>query len=260
MNKYAISVINVSKKYNHTCALDNVSFNLAKGSCLGLVGPNGAGKTTLVDSITGIINIDSGGIFVLEEEMNLHSISIKNRMGILPQELSLLDYLKCNEYLSFVAQLYKVDKQQIDNRINSLLRVFGLYQKKDKLLCEFSVGMRKKVAFIATILHLPEIVILDEPFESVDPLSVVIMRKIIIRLLQKNTSILITSHNLDMIEKLCNEVAIIKDGKIIYNSDTKDIHSKIKNELTKETYNSLEEIFIDMTKQEQDGDVIPSWL
>lgn len=261
MNSYAVLLNQVKKSYNNTYALNDVSLKICKGSCFGLVGPNGAGKTTLVDSISGILEVDSGKIVVLNEEMNIDNINIKKKIGVLPEGLGLLDYLKCSEYLNFVAQIYNVDRFQIENRINSLLTVLGIFQEKEKLLYEYSAGMRKKVAFIAAIIHLPEVIILDEPFESVDPLSVAIMRKIIIRLINRNTTILITSHNLYLLEKLCNEVAIINKGKIIYHSDTKDIRNKIKNEVTKETYQSLEEIFLDLTTdKEKDIETELSWL
>lgn len=260
MNNYAVLLKQVKKSYNNTFVLEDINIKINKGSCLGLVGPNGAGKTTLVNLISGILGVDSGKIIVLDEEMNIDNVKIKERIGVLPEDLGLLDYLKCSEYLNFIAQIYNVNRFHIENRINSLLKVFDIFQEKERLLSEFSAGMRKKVAFIAAIIHLPEIIILDEPFESVDPLSVALMRKIIIRLINRNSTILITSHNLYLLEKLCNEVAIISKGRIIYHSDTKDIRNKIKNEVTQETYNSLEEIFIDMTRQQEDDEVLLPWL
>ncbi|MEG8989848.1 AAA family ATPase [Ignavibacteria bacterium 4148-Me] len=159
-----------------------------------------------------------------------------------------------------MAQIYNVNRFQIENRINSLLKTFDILQEKEKLLWEYSTGMRKKVAFIAAIIHLPEIIILDEPFENIDPLSRRKMKNILKRMKEKGTTILITSHALAEVEDFCDEVAIINKGKIVYQSETRDIRNKIKDEVTRETYQSLEEIFIDLTTDKKCNDDILSWL
>ncbi|MDH7603790.1 MAG: ABC transporter ATP-binding protein [Melioribacter sp.] len=260
MNKYSILLEQVKKSYSGTYVIYDVSLSITRGSCFGLVGPNGAGKTTLVNLISGILEVDNGKVTILGEEMNIDNIKIKNKIGVLPEELGLLDYLTCNEYLNFVAQIYNVNRFQIENRINSLLKTFDILQEKEKLLWEYSTGMRKKVAFIAAIIHLPEIIILDEPFENIDPLSRRKMKNILKRMKEKGTTILITSHALAEVEDFCDEVAIINKGKIVYQSETRDIRNKIKDEVTRETYQSLEEIFIDLTTDKKCNDDILSWL
>ena len=192
--------------------------------------------------------------------MNPDNIRIKKKIGVMTQELALLDYFNSIEYLSYIANLYSVNKRLMDDHIISLLKVLGLYNERRKMLVELSTGMRKKVAFIVAMLHLPEVLILDEPFENVDPTSRKKMKEILQRMRKNGTTVFITSHLLQEVEDFCDEVAIINKGKIVYQSATKDIRNKIKNEITKETYQSLEEIFIDLTTDNKEENKIPTWI
>ncbi|MFA3782326.1 ABC transporter ATP-binding protein [Melioribacteraceae bacterium 4301-Me] len=260
MNNYVIIIKELYKTYNGIYAIDNLSLSVREKICFGLVGPNGAGKTTLINLLSGIIKADRGSVILLNEEMDIDNTKIKGKIGLLSQDLGLLNYLRCWEYLYFVARLYNVSKEQSENRINSLLRSLEIFKEKDRFLFEFSAGMQKKVAFIAAILHKPSIIFLDEPFESVDPISRKKMKDILKRMKEKGATILITSHALAEVEDFCDEVAIINKGKIVFQSETKDIRNKIKNEVTKETYQSLEEIFIDLTTDKNENDKMLSWL
>ena len=159
-------------------------------------------------------------------------------------------------------QWYDLDKEQKKKRVKELLDVLELAEKQDEWIEKYSAGMKKKVSPAAAIIHNPKLLILDEPFEGIDPVSAKRIKDILKSMVKNGTSVLITFHVLDTIEKLCDEIAIINKGKIVYQSKTEDMRNKVKNELTQETYQSLEEIFIDVvsdkTEKKMEGKL--SWL
>lgn len=245
-----IKITDLSKNYNGLLALDNLTLSISESSIFGFVGPNGAGKSTALNILTGIILPTSGQVIILGNDVKKKSIDIKKRIGVIPEILALFDGLTGEEHLTFVGKVYGVKKNILPDRIKELLDFFDLASAKDRLIETYSQGMRKKLAFAASIIHSPDILFLDEPFENVDPISRKKMKEVLNKFKAKGKTAMITSHSLIELEDLCDEVAIINKGKIVFQSTIKDIQSKIKNEITKETYQSLEEIFLDITKND----------
>ena len=255
-----IKISELTKNYNGLLALDKLSLSVRANSIFGFVGPNGAGKSTALNILTGIILSDSGEVKIMDFDLKKDSVEIKKRIGVIPEVLALFDGLTGEEHLKFVGKVYKVEKDALGGRIKELLDFFDLTSADDRLIETYSQGMRKKLAFASAIIHSPKVLFLDEPFENVDPVMRKKMKDILVRMKNRGAAVLITSHALIEVEDFCDEVAIINNGKIIYNSETKDIRNKIKNEITKETYQSLEDIFIDLTIDKDYNDKPLSWI
>ncbi len=254
-----IEIKGLSKKYGKIVALDGITLQIKSANLFGLVGPNGAGKSTLINILIGLIKKDSGEVKIGGYDLDKDALTIKKIIGAVPEVLPLFEGLTGEEQLLFVANIYNLDRSIYKDRIGDILRYLDLYTAKDRLIESYSQGMKKKIAFACAIIHTPKILFLDEPFENVDPISRKKMKDILRKMKEKGATVLITSHALVEVEDLCDEVAIINKGKIIFQSETKDIRNKIKNEITKETYQSLEEIFIDLTKKDEDIDTL-SWI
>ena len=257
----ALSIVSLYKKFGDQVAIDNLNLTIEKGKIFGLIGPNGAGKTTTINCIADLLNFDSGKIEVFGQDLISNGIEVKKKFGILFENTeSLFEYLKGEEQLQFVGQIYGLSKSEIKSRTVELLKYFDLEVFRWKSIAEYSKGMRKKLALASILLYNPDLIILDEPFDGLDALTVVKVKNLI-KILKKNgKTFLITSHILSYIEDISDEVAIINTGKIVYQSATKDIRNKIRNEITQETYQSLEEIFIDLTTGKENKEKTLSWL
>ena len=256
-----LEIESLTKTFGKLKALDNLSLSIPCGVIWGLIGSNGAGKSTTINCITGLLNPDSGAINLFGKDFKVEEIEIKKRMGILYENTDdLFIYLKGEEHLHFVGKVYGLDKETIEKRIDDLFAYFDLESHRQMLIESYSKGMKKKIALASILLHDPEFIILDEPFEGLDILTIVKVKKLLLQLKAKGKTILITSHILSYIEDLSDKVAIIHKGKIVFQSETKELRNKIKNEITKETYRSLEDIFLDFTTEKENSDKKLSWL
>ncbi len=255
-----IKINGLSKKYNGLLAIDNLTLTVPERSIFGYVGPNGAGKSTTINILTGMILPTEGEVKLLGYDLRKDSIEIKKRIGVILEVLNLFEGLTGEEHLRFVGKVYKIDKNILEKRIKETLDFFDLTSAKDRLIETYSQGMKKKLAFASAIIHKPKILLMDEPFENVDPISRKKIKDILNKFRNNGSTILITSHSLVEVEDFCDEVAIINKGEIVFQSATKDIRHKIKNEITQETYQSLEEIFIDLTTKKEDKEKTLSWL
>lgn len=250
-----IEIFELSKNYNDLLALDKLTLSVPENSIFGFVGPNGAGKSTTLNILTGIILPTRGSANILGYDLIKDSVEIKKNIGVIPEILALFEGLTGEEHLTFVGKVYDIEKNTLESRIRELLDFFDLTSAKDRLIETYSQGMRKKIAFASAIIHSPKVLFLDEPFENVDPVMRKKMKDVLVRIKNKGASILITSHALIEVEDFCDEVAIINKGKVVFQSKTSDIRNKIKDEITQETYKSLEEIFIDLTNTEDENKI-----
>jgi ABC-2 type transport system ATP-binding protein len=255
-----IEIADLTKKYNDLLALDKLSLSVSENSICGIVGPNGAGKSTTLNILTGLILPTEGNVKILGFDLKNDTNKIKKQIGVIPEVLALFDGLTAEEHLTFVGKVYELDKDILKERIKEMLDFFELASAKDRLIDTYSMGMRKKLAFAAAIIHSPKVLFLDEPFENVDPLMRKKMKDILIKMKNNGCTILITSHALIEVEDFCDEVAIINKGKLVYRSRTEEIRKKIKNEVNKETYQSLEEIFVDLVEEPEEKTKTLSWL
>ena len=212
----SIDIRKLSKKYSFKTAVKNLDMQLERGTLFGFVGPNGAGKTTTVNMLAGILPPTSGTIRLLGLDFEQEALTIKQRIGVVPEDLALFEHLRGREQLYFTSRIYGMQKANIEERTDELFEVFGLQGQEDKFVHEYSKGMKKKLAFMCAIIHEPEILFLDEPFEGLDPISTKVIQDNLKLMSQNGVTVFLTSHNLSMVEELCIEVAIIHEGALVF--------------------------------------------
>lgn len=240
----AISIENLTKRYGETLAVDQLSLDVPAGRLFGFLGPNGAGKSTTIGCLTGLIDPTSGVIKLLGEPFTTDSVELKRRIGVMPEGLALFDHLYAHEFLAFSARMYNLDEQTVRQRVEELLNVLDLTSTYRKRLAEFSTGMRKKIAFAAAIIHRPEILFLDEPFESIDPAGVAMLKDWLRRFVAGGRTVFMTTHVLETVERLCDDVAIIKSGRVAWRGDVGRLANGGKLECDGRQFNTLEALFL----------------
>ena len=240
----AVWIRNLTKRYGELTAVDDLSLSVPTGKMFGFLGPNGAGKSTTIGCLTGLIDPNSGKVELLGQEFTSDSIELKRRIGVMPEGLALFDHLYAHEFLTFNARMYGLEEATVKQRVEELLGVMDLTSSTRKRLSEFSTGMRKKVAFAAAIIHRPEILFLDEPFESIDPAGVAMLKDWLRRFVAGGRTVFMTTHVLETVERLCDDVAIIKAGKIAWRGDVGKLMGGGKLESDGQQFDTLEALFL----------------
>lgn len=259
----AIELKGLVKSYSKdTKALNGLDLSVEEGTLLGFVGPNGAGKSTTINIISGSIRKDAGKVRLLGEEIRPTDYEYKRNVGFVLERPRYIEKLTAREYLRFVAGMYGIAAKESKRRIDELLDFFDLEKKKKTSIETFSAGMKKKISLAAAIIHRPKLLILDEPLEAIDPVSAKVIKDNLKTMVQHGTTVLLSSHVLDTVERLCDEIAIINGGKVVFQSRMEDIRTRLKSELGQVTFSSLEEIFIDVVTEggEQEAGRRLSWL
>jgi ABC-2 type transport system ATP-binding protein len=242
----AISIENLTKSYGATLAVDRLSLDVPAGRLFGFLGPNGAGKSTTIGCLTGLIDPTDGAINLLGERFTPDSVDLKRRIGVMPEGLALFDHLYAHEFLAFSARMYQLDEKTVRLRVEELLAALELNSASKKRLAEFSTGMRKKVAFAAAIIHRPEILFLDEPFESIDPAGVAMLKDWLRSFVAGGRTVFMTTHGLETVERLCDDVAIIKSGRVAWRGDLGPLGAGGKLECDGQSFNTLEALFLSL--------------
>lgn len=220
-----LKVENIHKAYANHLALDDVSISIPQGSIFGLLGPNGAGKTTLIRIITQILKADAGNIYV--EGQTLHPGHIEV-IGYLPEERGLYKKMKVGEQLLYLAQLKGLSKPEASKRIKAWFEKFEMNEWVNKNIEDLSKGMQQKVQFVATVLHEPKLIILDEPFSGFDPINANVIRDEILNLREKGASIIFSTHRMESVEELCDHIALINKSKKILDGAKNDIKNSFR--------------------------------
>jgi ABC-2 type transport system ATP-binding protein len=224
MSAPAILARELRKFYGTKAAVDGVDLEVPRGSFFGFLGPNGAGKSTTIRMLTGLIPSDSGTIEILGYKLPGQDLEVKRRIGLVPDESLLFDRLTGLEYLEFVGRMYGLERGMAIERARSLLDLFELAADR-KIIAEYSKGMRKRVAMAASLIHHPELFLMDEPFEGVDAVGARLMKDILQGLVRRGATIFLTSHVLEVVERLCDRVAIIHDGRIVTSGTLEDLRA-----------------------------------
>jgi ABC-2 type transport system ATP-binding protein len=211
----AISVRDLRKVYGAKAAVDGLSLTVPRGCFFGFLGPNGAGKSTTIRMLTGLIPPTSGEIELLGMPMPQQALEIKKRIGLVPDESLLFDRLTGGEFLEFVGRMYGLARPVARERSKALLALFELDENSRKLIAEYSKGMRKRVAMAAALIHRPRLFLMDEPFEGVDAVGARLMKEILLEQVRRGATIFLTSHVLEVVERLCDRVGIIHEGKLV---------------------------------------------
>lgn len=242
--RIAIGIANLTKQYGDLTAVDDLSLEVPTGRLFGFLGPNGAGKSTTIGCLTGLIDPTSGSIELLGRRFDADNVELKRRIGVMPEGLALFDQLYAHEFLAFNARMYGLDETTTRQRVEELITVLDLTSATGKRLAEFSTGMRKKVAFAAAIIHRPEILFLDEPFESIDPAGVAMLKDWLRRFVAGGRTVFMTTHVLETVERLCDDVAIIKAGRIAWRGDIGDLAGGGALRYGDQEFNTLEALFL----------------
>ncbi|MFT6149489.1 MAG: ABC-2 type transport system ATP-binding protein [Saprospiraceae bacterium] len=227
---------NVVKTYQKHIAVNDVSFNVPKGSIFGLLGPNGAGKTSLIRIITMITRADSGSIMLDGEKLNSRHPS---QIGYMPEERGLYKKMKVGEHLLYLAQLKGLSYKDAKKQINHWFEKFEITDWWNKRIEELSKGMQQKIQFIATVVHQPKLLILDEPFSGLDPINTNLIKDEIAELNRKGTSIIFSTHRMEQVEQICQEIVLINQGKNVLQGDVHSIKQSFKEHLFEINYSGI---------------------
>lgn len=220
-----LSLNNVVKQYDKHTAVDRISFDVDKQKIFGLLGPNGAGKTSLIRIITTITGADSGEIYIDGEKLNsMHP----HQIGYMPEERGLYKKMKVGEQLMYLAQLKGLEAAEAKKKILYWLKKFEITDWWNKKIEELSKGMQQKIQFIATVVHEPKLIILDEPFSGLDPLNTNLIKTEIRKLKESGTSVIFSTHRMEQVEEICEDIVLINNGKIILEGNVLEIKHKYK--------------------------------
>ncbi len=247
----AIAFEGVTKRFGDVVALDAFSLKLGPGEFLGLLGRNGAGKTTAIQLATGLLRPDSGRIRVLGDDVVDRPLQVKRRIGVMSQTDSALDCLTGDQYLDFVGRIYGLEPSRIDQRRRELYEALELAPGPRKLVREYSYGMKKKLGLSAALIHGPRIVFLDEPFEGIDPLTSRTIKEILLSLQARGVTILMSSHVLEVVERLCPRIAILDKGSLLGDGTVAELRESHGG-------GDLETLFVSLMGGARSGEL--SWL
>jgi ABC-2 type transport system ATP-binding protein len=243
----AVRISNLVKKYGNVTAVENLSLDVPRGAMFGFLGPNGSGKSTTIGCLTGLLDPTAGSVEILGKPFNVESAELKRRMGVMPETLGLFDPLYAHEFLAFVARMFGLDEAVARKRVLEILDALELSESR-KTLADYSTGMRKRVAFAAAVIHSPEVLFLDEPFESIDPAGVALLKQWLRRFTEQGRTVFITSHVLETVERLCDSVAIItKPGKLVWQGDITVLAEGGAIEFDGKRFDALEPLFLHLT-------------
>ncbi len=225
MSDCILQLDRVLKTYGDYAAVNHVSFDVPKGSIFGLLGPNGAGKTSLIRIITTITRADSGNVLLDGEPLNSRHPEI---IGYMPEERGLYKKMKVGEHLLYLAQLKGLSKQDAQQALNFWVDRFDIRDWWNKKVEELSKGMQQKIQFIATVLHKPKLLILDEPFSGLDPINTNLLKEEIYQLQQQGVSILFSTHRMEQVEEICERIVLINKGSVILEGNVREVKNRFK--------------------------------
>jgi ABC-2 type transport system ATP-binding protein len=239
-DSHALVVEGLTKTFRKQTAVDHVSFRVERGRFFGFLGPNGAGKSTTIRMLTGLLRPTSGDAVIEGARLSQDLLGVKRRIGVLTEDLALYERLTGEEHLLFAARMYRLDRAEARQRTEELLEFLSLADDRGKLVVDYSLGMRKKLALACALVHNPRLLFLDEPLNGIDPVSGRVVMDLLQRLARRGVTLFFTSHVLDVVERLCDEVAIIDRGRIVAQGSL----DQIRNQRALSGDASLEDVFL----------------
>ena len=231
-----IEIKNVTKKYGNNVALKNVSFTVNDGEIFAFIGHNGAGKTTLIKAIVGIHTFDEGDILINGKSILKNPIDCKKDMAFVPDNPELYEHMKAIDFINFICDIYEVSQEVREENITKYAKMFEIEENLNDTIDSFSHGMKQKVALISALAHDPKVLIMDEPFVGLDPKAVFDVKEVMNKMVEEGKIIFFSTHILDVAEKLCSRVAIIKKGELLKVGSMKEIKGD----------KSLEKVFLEL--------------
>ncbi|MET0590581.1 MAG: ABC transporter ATP-binding protein [Naasia sp.] len=248
-DELALSLRGVSKRFGDKVAVDGIDLDIPAGSFYGLVGPNGAGKTTTLSMATGLMRPDSGRVQVLGVDVWGDLLGAKRLIGVLGDGVRLFDRLSGLQLVTYAGLLMGMDRPTVEARVEDLLTLLDLGEARDKLVVDYSAGMTKKIALACALIHAPRVLVLDEPFESVDPVSAANIRDILAGYVRGGGTVIVSSHSMDLVQRMCDHVAVIAAGRVLAAGSVDEVRAGA----------SLEDRFVELVGGRHGGDG-PEWL
>ena len=243
----AIQTHGLTRRFGALTAVQDVTFTVATGQFFGFLGPNGAGKSTTIKMLTGLLEPTAGTIEILGKPFSAGALDLKRQIGVVPEGMALLGRLTAPEYLRFVGRMYGLERETVNRRTEELLEFMQLADERRKLVTDFSHGMQKKLALAAAVIHGPRVLFLDEPFEGVDAIASGMLKTMLQGMINRGATIFLTTHVLEIVERLCTHVAIIHQGRLVANGSIEDLRAGVASTVPgteTEQKLTLEEIFL----------------
>lgn len=231
MESPAIETRGLTRRFGALTAVEDVTLRVAPGQFFGFLGPNGAGKSTTIKMLTGLLEPSSGSIEILGQPFRAGSLELKRQIGVVPEGMALLGRLTAPEYLHFVGGMYGLDRATTQRRTEELLEFMQLANESRKLVTDFSHGMQKKLALAAAVIHGPKVLFLDEPFEGVDAIAAGMLKAMLQGMISRGATIFLTTHVLEIVERLCSHVAIISKGRLVANGSLEELRAGVASQL-----------------------------
>ena len=261
----AVETFDLVRRFGDFAAVDHIDLKVKGGSFFGFLGPNGAGKSTTIKMLTGLLGPTSGKIRVLGRDIETEPLEVKRRIGVVPEDLNLFERLTGAEMLAFTGRMYGLQKSEIAERAPELLSLMDLQDEPKKLIVEYSHGMKKKLSLACALIHRPEILFLDEPFEGVDAIASRTLKDLLTKLTARGLTVFLTSHVLEIVERLCSDIAIISQGKLLASGSLAELRRGIQIEGDGRQAGqpmSLEDYFIHVVggTRSVGEEEVPQWL
>jgi ABC-2 type transport system ATP-binding protein len=223
-----ISTQGLTRRFGELLAVDGVNLQVAPGQFFGFLGPNGAGKSTTIKMLTGLLAPSSGQIEILGLDLNVHPVEVKRQIGVVPEGMALFGRLTGSEFLNFAGRMYGLDRETAAQRAAELLDFMQLADQPKKLVTDYSHGMQKKLAMAAAVIHGPKVLFLDEPFEGVDAIAAGTLKSMLQGMIARGATIFLTSHVLEIVERLCSHVAIIHQGRLVAQGSLEELRAGVE--------------------------------
>lgn len=255
-----LQTVALRRSFGTLLAVDNLDLRVEKQQFYGFLGPNGAGKSTTIKMLTGLLRPSSGQVSILGRSLAQNSVEIKRRIGVVPEGLALFERLTGAQLLNFVGRMYGLNRALAAERSAELLEFMDLKNSADKLVADYSHGMKKKTALAAAVIHGPEILFLDEPFEGVDAIAATTLKRLLQRFTSHGGTVFLTSHVLEVVERLCTHIGIIQSGRLVASGSLEELRAGVTIAGHDHSPLTLEEIFLQIVGgARQDAEVL-SWL
>lgn len=248
-----VKVKMLSKSYNSLKAVDQVSFEVAPGEILGYLGPNGAGKSTTIKMMTGLLTPDEGSITINGYDLSTHPMDAKKQFGFVPETGALFEKLTPYEYLLLIGRIYKIDTAKLDKKIMDMVELFDMQTHVRERMTTFSKGMKQRITICAALLPNPPVLFFDEPINGLDPNTVMIFKELLRKYASQGKAIFYTSHLLDVVEKICDRIAIVQKGSIVAQGNLDELRAM-------HHQSSLESVFSEITNAEDAKETVDSFM
>jgi ABC-2 type transport system ATP-binding protein len=260
MSETVIEATGLHRAFGDLAAVDGIDLHVERGQFYGFLGPNGAGKSTTIKMLTGMLRPTSGGIRILGFDLREQPVEVKRRIGVVPEGLALFERLTGTQLLNFVGRMYGLSRETAAERCSELLDFMELRDASNQMVTDYSHGMKKKIALAAAVIHRPEILFLDEPFEGVDAVAASTLKGLLQRFLARGGTVFLTSHVLEVVERLCTHIGIIQHGRMVVSASLEDLRAGVQVAEAGGDALTLEQIFLQVVGGSRSHEGELSWF